>query len=217
MIDHVFMLVEADGPEIRQMSSLGLAETYRRVHRGQGTRNICYCFDNMFLELIWVDDLDTVRSLAIKRTGLYERSLWRTIATCPFGIAWRRSSANHSSQIPTWNFTPPYLPAGTSIAVATDGDDPRQPMMFESPGSVSPMEWPLEKRGSLQHHAGLGPVTEISLMMPMLSPASAALTTIAERCAPSLRVCAGTGYGMSLQIASSSKRPDLHIALPLAS
>lgn len=53
MIDHIFMLVDPGGPEIAQMTELGLLETYRRVHTGQGTRNICYCFDNMFLELLY--------------------------------------------------------------------------------------------------------------------------------------------------------------------
>jgi hypothetical protein len=91
MIDHVFMLVSADGPEIDHLASMGLVETYRCTHPGQGTRNVCYCFDNVFLELLWVDDNDAARSDAIKRTGLYERSLWRTSGTCPFGIAWRRS------------------------------------------------------------------------------------------------------------------------------
>ena len=90
MIDHVFMLVEANGPEMDGMASLGLIETYRRPHPGQGTQNVCYCFDNLYLELIWVDDEEAVRSNGIQRTGLYERSLWRTKGTCPFGIAWRK-------------------------------------------------------------------------------------------------------------------------------
>jgi len=217
VIDHIFMFIEADGPEVRHMASLGLVETYRRIHLGQGTQNVCYCFDNLFLELLWVNDPLAARSDAIKRTGLYERSLWRTNGACPFGIAWRRSPAVPASALPTWEFTPPYLPNGMSIAVATDGDDPRQPMMFESPGSTSPSEWSIEKRGSLQHAVGLGAVTEIRLTMPEDSPPSSALKAIAGSNAPPVRIDGPGTYRMHLRIASLSNEPDAKIVLPLTS
>ena len=65
MIDHILMFVEADGLEIDNLASLGLVQTYRRIHPGQGTQNVCYCFDNLFLELLWVNDCDAARSDAI--------------------------------------------------------------------------------------------------------------------------------------------------------
>lgn len=214
MIDHVFVFVEADGPEIAMMKATGLVETYRRDHPGQGTRNVCYCFDNLFLELLWVDDPDAARSAAIKRAGLYERSLWRTNGACPIGIAWRRSSHHPAMTIPTWAFTPPYLPEGMSIAVAKDSDDARQPMMFESPGSTAPAEWPPEKRGALQHGAGLGVIREISLMMPPASPPSDALKAIVAHCAPSIRLGQASTYGLHVRIASLNQKPDLLLSIP---
>ena len=215
MIDHVFMFVEADGPEIALLEATGLVETYRRVHPGQGTRNVCYCFDNLFLELLWVDDPDAARSDPIKRTGLYERSLWRTNGACPFGIAWRQSSTHPTMTVPTWAFTPPYLPDGVSITVATDGDDAGQPMMFESPGSTAPADWPPEKRGALQHGAGLGAVREIALMMPPASAPSAALKSIAGNCSPHLRLGQASTYAMHMRIASLDHEPDVQLSLPL--
>jgi hypothetical protein len=217
LIDHVFMLVEADGPEMDSMGSLGLVETYRRTHPGQGTQNVCYCFDNLYLELIWVNDKDAVRSNGIQRTGLYERSLWRTKGTCPFGIAWRKCEGQPASALPTWEFTPPYLPKGMSIKVATDSDDPRQPMMFESPGSSPPIEWPIEKRGNLQHSIGLGAVTEIRLTMPTDAAPSSALKGIAQSDDPPVRIEPIGAYCLHLRIASLISKPDLQIALPLLS
>ena len=215
MIDHVFMVVEENGPEIDEIASLGLVETYRRIHRGQGTQNVCYCFDNLFLELIWVNDKDEVRSTAIQRTGLYERSLWRMNGTCPFGIAWRRSEGAPPSALPTWKFTPPYLPKGMSISVAMDSDDPRQPMMFESPGGSPPIEWPIEKRGTLQHSVGLGAVTEIRLGIPADVRPSSALKIIAQSDNPPLSIKVTGTYFLQFKIASLFAKPDLQIALPL--
>jgi hypothetical protein len=217
MIDHVFLFVEADGPEIGYLASLGLAETYRRTHAGQGTRNVCYCFDNLFLELLWVDDRDEVRSDVIQHTGLSERSHWRNNGTCPFGIAWRPSQGGPTSALPTWEYSPPYLPKGMSIPVAIDSDDPRQPLMFASPCATSPIEWPVERRGALQHGAGLGAVTEIRLRMPADSPPSEALATIAQSAAPPILIDEPGAYRLRLRIAPLVIQPDLVITLPLSS
>lgn len=215
MIDHIYMFIEPYGPEIARLEALGLVETYRRIHLGQGTRNVCYCFDNMFVELLWVDDPAATRSHNIRRTGLYERSLWRTNGTCPFGIAWRGTVQNQVVAVPTWAFEPPYLPSGWSIAVATDGDDPRQPMMFQSPGSTAPVTWPRERCGSLQHGAGLGAVTEIVLEMPPTSPPCDALKAISQNCVPHIQLSEANTYGMHLRIASLNDQPDLLLHLPL--
>ncbi|MBT9552194.1 MAG: hypothetical protein IV088_15200 [Hydrogenophaga sp.] len=40
MIDHVFIFIERDGPEIDALKRLGLTETHRRAHPGQGTANV---------------------------------------------------------------------------------------------------------------------------------------------------------------------------------
>ena len=86
-LDHVFVMVDGEGPESERMRALGLVETYRRSHPGQGTQNICYAFENIFLELLWIADADEARSLAIARTRLFERSRWRSEAACRFGVA----------------------------------------------------------------------------------------------------------------------------------
>ncbi len=153
-LDHLFMFVEPNGQELSRLMDAGLTVTYRREHVGQGTANACFCFDNLFLELLWVTSEEEVTSPAILRTRLHERSRWRSRPTCPFGFAWRESDASRRSGIACWMFEPPYLPAGKQIEVATDGDDPAQPMLFTFPGSTPPTSWPADRRGALQHTAG---------------------------------------------------------------
>ncbi|MGF7183228.1 hypothetical protein HDF11_004760 [Tunturiibacter psychrotolerans] len=109
----------------------------------------------------------------------------------------------------------PYLPGGISISVATDSDDARQPMMFESAGGSSPIDWPIEKRGALQHSVGLGTVTEIRLAMPADVRSSRALKIIAQSHNPPLSIDPTGTYCLHLRIASLFAKPDLQIALPL--
>jgi hypothetical protein len=177
-IDHVFMLVSADSPIIH---STGLIETYRRLHQGQGTQNICFCFENLFLEMLWVNNQAEATREAIGRTKLYERSKWLQDPTVnPFGIAWRKNQQPSQAEVPTWDFAPPYLPLGLVIPVATDSDDLSQPMMFQSPGHLAPAKWPSERRGNLQRSIGLGTVRSISLTMPAFTEPGHALRFLAK-------------------------------------
>lgn len=196
-LDHLFMFVRSDGPEIELLAQTGFVETYRRVHPGQGTANVCYCFDNLYLELLWVQDLDEVRSAPIGRTKLYERSRWRDDGTCPFGIAWRGDDPPFIE--PTWPFRPPYLPTGVSIAVASDNDDPNQPMMFRSPGAAAPLDWPAERRGNLQRSSGFGAVTSVRLDLPEAEPGGAALHWLEQHTDLDLGQ-SDTGHGLALMI-----------------
>jgi hypothetical protein len=153
-LDHVFVFVPPGGGALRQaFADRGFSETYERAHPGQGTANVCYAFDNAFVELLWLTDPVEAGSEAIRRTGLLERSRWETRpGVCRFGIAYRTVQP---PAFRTWSYTPPYLPPGMAIAVAAFSDDPTLPMVFQSPGRVPPTAWPLERQRGLQRAAGL--------------------------------------------------------------
>lgn len=173
-LDHIFVFCNPDDGYEQWLKSFGFVETYRRQHPGQGTENICFCFENAFIELLWVNDQKETQNPLIARTRLYERSRHRELGACPFGIAWR----GHSG-IPTWPYRPPYLPAQMAIDVATDGDDPTQPMMFRSPGDSAPSSWPPERRGKLQRDAGFQSLRIQELAMPSDTSPSPALQALA--------------------------------------
>ena len=158
---HIFMFVEPGAPERTALEKLGLRESYRRDHPGQGTSNVCYCFDNAFLELLWVTDPLAVSAPAIARTGLAERANWRTNGATPFGIALR---GGRTALFPTWDYRPPYLPAGTSIAVAQSSSDATQPLLFMSPGTSRPDHWPDGRAGERQRAAGLREISALALV-----------------------------------------------------
>lgn len=140
-LDHVFLLLRDPEPALAQLQALGLRESYRRAHPGQGTRNVCFAFDNAYLEILSIDALQDTQSPAISRCQFQARRE----TGCAVGIAWRGEL-----DLPTWSFEPPYLPQGMHIPVALDSDSPQQPLMFRSPGDRAPSAWPKERRGPCQ-------------------------------------------------------------------
>ena len=178
---HVFVFVKPGAPEAAGLHAAGMVESYRRRHPGQGTANVCFCFDNAFLELLWVTSEAEVTSPPIARTRLAERARWRETGACPFGIAIRTAASDGpDAPLPfaTWPFAPPYLPPGTTIPVALASEDPRQPFVFRSPGSARPDAWTDGRAGTRQRDAGLAEIAGVHLRLPVPLPAGDALEAL---------------------------------------
>ena len=218
-IDHIFVLISPPisgaAFELSYLEAQGLTPTYRRQHLGQGAQNLCFCFDNLFVELLWVCSVDEVRSKRIAPTRLYERSEWRANGSNPFGVSWRGAANALQPPISVWRYDPPYLPPGLSIEVAVDSDDPCQPMMFKSPGGVAPIDWPAEKKGQLQHAGGWGRVLGVELFLPSTVPPSPALKSIAAQTMLNLQVASGGRFSMHLLIEKQDSLQSRVLRLPV--
>ena len=116
-IDHVFVFPRDPAALQRRLDMEGLVPSFRRDHPGQGTANVCYCFENTYLELLRVEDATAERHPHVARTALIRRGSGDA-SVCPIGIAWR-NEADGTMDVDTWHYEPPFLPAGASIAVAT--------------------------------------------------------------------------------------------------
>lgn len=163
-IDHVFVFPrDIDGLRQR-LEDAGLVPSFSRAHPGQGTANLCYCFENTYLELLWVEDPTAGQDPQVARTALMKRGSGDG-SVCPVGVAWRDDGAG-PLDIETWDYAPPFLPPGVSIPVATESDDPAAPFLFRSPGTHPPAEWTDGRAGALQRGAGLGAVACITLQYP---------------------------------------------------
>lgn len=162
-VDHLFWCVEDEREAEAWVARLGLHESYRRRHVGQGTTNVCCAFDDLYLEFLWVVDADEARSPAIAPTGLAERCAWTQCGACPVGVAVRGGLAGLG---PTWAFTPPYLPPGGAIAILDASREPTAPLVFAALGAAPPAEWPEARRGRLQRDAGRVRVRSVTLGVP---------------------------------------------------
>lgn len=171
---HVFVFVDDLAAALAALDACGLAESFRRTHTGQGTANICACFDNAYLELLWAEDQTALASVSVARTRLAERSRWRENGASPFGIGLRGRIP-----FPTWEYRPPYLSDGVTIPVALGSEDPRQPFLFRSPDGARPDQWTDGRAGKRQSAAGLAEITGLYLDLPVGS--SPALRNLTDR------------------------------------
>ncbi len=137
--DHAFVFTPPGAAAADRLVDAGLVEGPPNVHPGQGTANRRFFFEGGMLELLWCHDEAEARAPRTARTGLWERSRWREVPACPFGVAWHRGlDEAREAPFESWPYRPTYLPEGLSIAVAVASDDPRQPFGFVMPGRRGP-------------------------------------------------------------------------------
>lgn len=167
-LDHVFVMVAPGAPERLRLERTGWQESFRRRHAGQGTRNVCYCLDNAYLELLWEDPegLDAAGAPGAARMRLRERARWRASGASPFGIAFRAPGPPGAFALEAWQYAPSWLPAGMTIPVAVASDDPAQPLLFRSPAAAPPAAWVDGRAGARQAAAGLARIGGLRLRLP---------------------------------------------------
>lgn len=174
-LDHLFVFVAPEeaapgGDAFEGLAALGLEPSFRRRHVGQGTANLCYAFDNAYLELLFVADEAELQSSSLNRARFAERSAWRRTGASPFGIACRGILPGES-----WTYRNPDFPPGVSIAISKESDDPTLPFVFSSPGKTPPSAWTDGRAGQRQTVAGLSRLAIERLTLPRLPATGGAL------------------------------------------
>jgi hypothetical protein len=177
-LDHLFVFVEPEdaapgGRVFETLKALGLEPSFRRRHVGQGTANLCYAFDNAYLELLHVLDVEELNASPLGRAALADRAAWRKTGASPFGIASRGGALPGES----WSYRSPDFPPGVSIAVSAESDDAGVPFVFSSPGKAPPSEWSDGRAGRRQTAAGFTRLSIERLTLPKLPVAGGALDT----------------------------------------
>jgi hypothetical protein len=121
-LDHVFICTAPGAPEGEELVRFGLREGSPNQHPGQGTASRRFPFVNAMLELVWVGDVDEVRSEATRGTLLWERWSGREGAASPFGICVRPADAEDTAvPFPAWEYRPSYLPAPLAFQIGDAG------------------------------------------------------------------------------------------------
>ncbi|MCZ4282222.1 VOC family protein [Kiloniella laminariae] len=211
-LDHIFVFVtlqdsETKPKEATLLEQAGLQESYRRAHPGQGTTNICYCFDNCYLELLWLTNEQEARSPLIARTALAERAHWKTNGASPFGLALRRT-VQHPFPLATWDYLPPYLPPGMTIPVSLSSQDPLHPFIFQSPGGKRPDQWENSNRQNFSD------LDLIELQLPQDEGFSEDLEKLRQISLIPAITYRNTSPGMQLSIKDLTGRITHHLQLP---
>lgn len=198
-LDHVFAFVEPaaaapGGAAHDTLTALGLVPSYSRRHAGQGTANFCFCFDNAYLELLFVVDEEELAAPAIARAGLHGRSRWRENGASPFGIAVRGGDLPGE----TWRYRFDGFPPGVSIAVAAESGDARLPFVFGAVGTQPPSEWTNGLAGARQSAAGLAGLSIERIGLAPDAPRSPLLDALVS--AGVVGTVDRTGRGLTLRL-----------------
>lgn len=209
-LDHVFVMVRPGAPEAAALARAGLCESFRRDHPGQGTTNLCYCFDNAYLELLWLNNPAEALAPPAACLQLAARADWQRTGASPFGIA-LRAAPDAALPFESWDYAAPFLPAGVTIPVAAASDDPRQPLLFRSPGSQRPDRWTDGRAGARQIAVGLAEITQLQLDLPEGLRACEPLKRLQE--AGVLALGSAPAHRMVLNLSRHAMAPR-HLTLP---
>lgn len=117
-IDHIVICIEAPELMAQILKDFGLTEGEPNSHIGQGTANKRFFFDDFFIELLYINDEDALKSAATAPTQLYERFTNETGDASPFGVIFRPgnnkfSPQNHASTA----YNPRYLPPSLTMTI----------------------------------------------------------------------------------------------------
>ncbi len=132
-LDHLFLFVSSEATARQMMDDAGLRVNYSRSHPGQGTRNLCACLDDVFLELIWLDGSPISPASEHISLGLRGRG-----KGSPIGVSWRGASPWDDMKDAIAPYNAPFLPTGVHIPVAKQSLDPNVPFVFKTPGGIPP-------------------------------------------------------------------------------
>jgi hypothetical protein len=212
-VDHVFMLVDAGevNSMVESLAQLRVEESSRRSHAGLGTSNIFFCFDNAFLEILWIDDRKEAAQSVLGRQ-LVARLEGRGRGATPFGIGFRTRNPDDSLPFDTWNFLPPGASGLKPVAIARSSEDPAQPLLFRAQRVLRPDQWVDGKAGARQTQAGIAEMVALRFSSPKGRDCSADLKRLRDLGLLSL----GDGEDeaqMTLRASYADGRPSFEIPL----
>ncbi|MCA4898453.1 MAG: VOC family protein [Bacteroidota bacterium] len=132
-IDHIFIFTNDHGKVADQLVSFGFTEGSSRIHKGQGTTNRKFYFENFFLEILWVHDEDEINSNLVKSTGLGQRANYQTNGFSRFGLCVVNTDETNDLFEKSLKYQPDYFPAGLCIDIIPNEHQPDLPWTFRLP------------------------------------------------------------------------------------
>lgn len=163
-VDHIFICVDPDANEAEILKQFGLIEGSANRHPGQGTSNRRFFFQNAFIELLYVHDLEEIQSKLTQPTTLYERLAVKSPTTSPFGICFRPTSDRvESLPFASWEYRPIYLPPHLNVAMSFSNLE--EPLWFYLAFGSRPDAATDDKKQPLNHPIGFNEITSVHITM----------------------------------------------------
>lgn len=171
-LDHVFVWVTKGAPEAEALQQAGLQlQPETHPHTGQGTTSKIFIFENVYLELIWIED-EQVAAKNAARSGIdmLRRARWKQTGASPFGVGLhRRSGESGELPFPVRHYWSEWMQPNTIIEFAQTVTNASEPMYFVLPeyisvGSSATQARLKETLKSSPHRLGVSRVTDLKMV-----------------------------------------------------
>ena len=183
VLDHIIIMTPAARADAMRskLAAEGLVESCQRRHIGNGTASIFYCFDNCFLELLWVCDPHEAANGPSRDLRMTVRAEGSDPMALPYGIA-LRNTPDGEGRLPFASF--PVIPDEASslrpTLVSETSRDLTQPFIFRALRAIPPLEWTDGLQGMRQTKAGFVTIEEWSFGLPSSHPVCLELVALKD-------------------------------------
>jgi hypothetical protein len=131
-LHHFFILVQSGGTVANLLSSAGMNEGSGNTHKGQGTSNRRFNFQNGTLELLWVHDTEEAINGSGKNLLLAQRA--KEKHTSPFGIILTRKDTTHLDMpFNGWTYQPDYFEPPHAFHIGNNSSNLLEPLCIYMP------------------------------------------------------------------------------------
>jgi len=131
-LDHFFILTDNPQKTGDLLVSLGLNESFRRDHPGQGTSNRRFEFSNGMLEILYVRDEQECLTGPARGLGFPERVSAKQAS--PFGIILTRTEGGVDDRpFKGWHYQPDYFEPPNGFHIGINSDNLNEPLCIYVP------------------------------------------------------------------------------------
>lgn len=221
-LDHLYICVAVGAPEASVLENAGLRLAVDTAHHtGQGTASVFFAFENMYLELTWVEDSV---ELATADQELADKFNNAAKGGSPFGLGLRRSEPiTDSLPFQTKSYYQAWMREGSAIEIAQTNHR-NEPEVFVVPtymghDSLLAMATAArpERLEDLKHPAEITKLTKIRISGPGLPGESQTLAELSERgiviFSESTKQVAELTFDRRRQGKTIDARPDLPLVI----
>lgn len=137
-LDHFFILTDKPKETGDLLVSMGLNESFRRDHKGQGTSNRRFEFSNGMLEILYVRDREEAVNGPAKGLRFPDRAERKEAS--PFGvILTRKNGSNLNMPFSGWEYQPDYFEPPNAFHIGDNSEILEEPLCIYVPfiGPVS--------------------------------------------------------------------------------
>lgn len=120
-IDHVFIFVSSK-EEANELIEFGVTEGSGRIHKGIGTANRRFFFENFYLEILWVENEAEAKNM--KNLGIWERANFHNSGFSRFGLCLKHTDDTDSIFKNTIQWHPMFLPENQFVDILTNDHMP---------------------------------------------------------------------------------------------